>query len=158
MKKWFGAITLLILIISCTDRANDVQIKEAAKIHLKATAKQDSIRDILVKEKMKLEALLETESLDTNKQNYKALLSGVNNGIKYLDEWSKDVIGVPGLKHHEGHSHSHNEEILENMSDREILELQKAYSNKLDTIGVRISEVITTIELYSQNAKKTEEK
>jgi len=170
MKRFKSLVVVLVgmlLIVSCSsDRTKNVQIKKAAEIHLKAIAKHDSIMDILVRQKKQVENSLESETMSSNIQSYKAMLKSLEKSMALLNEWDNNLVGVPGLKdeHEHGHNHSHdhthhhNEDILDDMSDREILELQKAYSEHLDKIEDKISEVITTIELYSQDAEETQKK
>jgi len=147
---------LALTVVSCSsDRSKNLQIQKAADIHLKAVAKSDSIMKILVRQKKQVQKSLESETIPSNVKSYKAMLKSLNKSITLLNDWNNDVAGVPGLEHEHDHSHDHNhdEDILDDMSDREILELQKAYSEHLDKIEDKISEVITTIELYSQDAK-----
>jgi ABC-type nickel/cobalt efflux system permease component RcnA len=168
MKK-FRSIAVLIatvmIVVSCsTDRTQDVQIKKAADIHLKAVAKHDSILAILEKQKKQVERNLETETIPSNIQSYKAMLKSLDKSMQLLHDWDSELIGVPGVEHNHDHDHghdhdhSHQDDILDDLSDREILEIQQAYSEHLDKIEDKISEVITTIELYSQNAEETTEK
>jgi len=157
----------LILIASCSsDRSQNVQIKKAADIHLKSIAKHDSIMEILVSQKNMVEKRLATETIESNIKSYKAMLKSLDKSMRLLNDWDEDLIGVPGLEHdhdhphdqQHDHSHHHNDDILEDLSDKEILEIQIAYNEHLDKIEEKISEVTTTIELYSGNAEETKEK
>jgi len=152
-----------VALFSCSsDRSEDVQIKKAAEIHLKAVAKSDSIMKILKSQKKHVQNQLKTETINANVQSYNAMLKSIDRSMSLLKDWNRDVVGVPGLEHehnHEhDHSHNHDDDMLDDLSDREILELQKAYSEHLDKIEDKISEVITTIELYSQDAEETTQK
>jgi len=155
-----AGVFLLSLASCSSDRSKDVQIQKAAEIHMKAVAKSDSIMAILEEQKAQVERNLETESIPSNIQSYKAMLKSIDKSMTLLNDWNNDLVGVPGLEHdHDhGHNHSHDEDMLDDLSDKEILEIQIAYSEHLDKIEDKISEVITTIELYSQNAEETTEK
>lgn len=154
--------TVLIVVSCSSDRTQDVQIKKAAEIHKRAIAKHDSIMAILEKQKKQVERNLETETIDSNIQSYKAMLKSLDKSMQLLHDWDNELIGVPGVEHNHDHGHDHNhshkDDILDDLSDKEILEIQRAYSEHLDKIEDKISEVITTIELYSQNAEETTEK
>lgn len=154
-------IASTLIVVSCSsDRTQDVQIKKAAEIHKKAIAKHDSIMAILKKQKKQVERNLETETIESNIQSYKAMLKSIDKSMVLLNEWDDELIGVPGVEHDHGHDHdhSHQDDILDDLSDKEILEIQVAYSEHLDKIEDKISEVITTIELYSQDAEETTQK
>ena len=147
----------LFALTSCHDRSQDVQIKKAAAIHLKSAAKHDSIKTVVLETRKMVEEKLSKEEIAANQQSYKAMIRSLDKSLYLLETWEEDLVGVPGLEHdHADHKHDHqNDDILDDMSDSEILELQKAYSDRMDQIEDKITEVIVTIQLYSQNATTT---
>ena len=93
---------------------------------------------------------------DPDRAAYESMKRSLNRSYKLLDSWMDGVADFPGSKHvHDSNSpHKHDpekERIMEDMSDQEILELQKAYKTRLDEVEMKIKELITTMEMYTKD-------
>ncbi len=154
----FASIALLaIIMVACGGRSENRKLKEAAAINNKMMSNHDSIYNVLEEQRVKVNARMESiGENDVNYKAYKSMARSLDRGFKLLSSWESSVVGVPGMEHdhRDGalHSHDHqNEATLKSMSDQEILDLQNAYSNRLDEVSQKIKELITTMEMYTKN-------
>jgi hypothetical protein len=152
----------VIVIASCADRSQNRKIQEAAEVHIRVMERHDTLYAKLEREKGRIEKLLAEERREDRVKVYESMLRSIKKGFRLLESWDESVVGVPGMErehhHHEGHSHDHShdhnsDKILSQMSDQEILDLQKAYELKLDEVSNKIHEMLTTIKMYDPNAQ-----
>jgi hypothetical protein len=157
MKKTIPFLLIVLtLFASCNDsgRAKNRKLQEAAKIHEDIMTRHDSIYSKLLREKERVSEVLEEGNLSSDKQGaYESMIRSIDKSFRILGTWEESVVGVPGFEHHHGehthHDHDHaSDEILDGMSDEEILELQKAYQTRLSDVIEQIEGLLTTIEMY----------
>ncbi|MCA1761925.1 MAG: hypothetical protein LC664_02850 [Flavobacteriales bacterium] len=131
------------------------QIKQAAEIHKDIMHRHDSLYTMLKEKKNWVTAEMESESNEKMISAYQSMDRSIDRGFKLLGSWESAVVGVPGVphNHHEGHTHSHDEDIVDSMSDSELLDLQKAYDDRLDEVEKKIDNLMDTIDKYMANAK-----
>ena len=60
---------------------------------------------------------------------------------KALEEWQTDIVEVPGNDepHYDHHDHAHGTTPLPDVTEEQMLEIQKELDKKLSTIGKKIS-------------------
>jgi len=151
--------TIVTVIASCGDssRADNRTIKEASQIHEEILTRHDSIFSALTEEKERISAALESGISNKDKKSaYQSMLRSIDKSFRVLATWEESVVAVPGFEHnHDGeHHHSHDhmkEEIAASMSDKEILELQRALQDRLGEVSTQIRGLLLTIESYDQN-------
>ncbi len=158
-----SATFIFLLAISTTwfacdsaGRGQNRILKEAADIHTETMARYDSIYAALEAEKVDVEAkIARTDSADERMKAYESMIRSIDKSMGLLDGWDEAVIGVPGLKEtdtsHHHHNHQNSEKLSE-MSDKEILELQKAYRNRLNEVISQVNGLLTTIKMYENDA------
>ncbi len=148
-------IFIVILIASCGDRSENRQVKQAAEIHKEIMQRHDSIYERLNEKQKWVSKKLETESDRKMISAYESMDRSLDRGFKLLASWESAVVGVPGIPHdhHPGHSHSHDEDVVDRMSDKELLELHKAYKARLDEVEKKIDNLIDTIDTYMADAQ-----
>lgn len=158
-------LIIIILILSgCgkTGRSQNRSIKEAAKIHEEIMTRHDSIYSALNTEKERITTKIGTVTGNPEREKvYNAMLRSIDKSFRILGTWEESVVGVPGYehKHEEGEHHHHHhhdhmkEDIVNEMSDKEILEIQKALKTRLDEVAKEIRGLLTTIEMYENNAQ-----
>lgn len=150
---------LMVAFVGCEGKAGNRQLKEAAAIHEEMLVKYDSIYHALIDKRKEINARM--ESLDTEKQSAnKSMLRSIKKSIDILEGWEESLVGVPGydfehLHDHgdEGHHHKHareNDDMLRGMSDKEVLELQKALRGRLNEVAVEIGNLMDTIKMYEK--------
>jgi hypothetical protein len=159
--RWIIILSLgLVVMASCGDsaRGDNRTIKEAATIHEEILTRHDSIYSALTKEKKRISAELEAGiSRKDKKSAYESMIRSIDKSFRALSSWEESVVAVPGFEHkHTGehHHHSHDpmkEEIAASMSDKEILELQRALRSRLGEVSTQIRGLLLTIESYDQN-------
>lgn len=152
-----GLITLTF--IGCEGKSGNRQLKEAAAIHEEILVKYDSIYHTLTDKQDEINARI--ESLDAEKKSAnESMLRSIKKSIDILEGWEESLVGVPGydfehLHHHgeDGHHHEHsreNDSMLRGMSDKEVLELQKALRERLNEVAVEIGNLMDTIKMYEK--------
>lgn len=159
MKK--SALSILpfllvaILVAACGDRSENRQVKQAAEIHKEIMQRHDSIYNSLTTKQKWVTEQLESERNEKMVSAYRSMDRSLDRGFKLLASWESAVVGVPGVphKHHPGHTHSHDEDIVDRMSDKELLDLQKAYKARLDEVEKKVENLLETIDTYMANAK-----
>jgi ABC-type nickel/cobalt efflux system permease component RcnA len=153
----------LTVLMSCgeTGRSQNRAIQEAAAIHEEIMTRHDSIYDALLTKKDRIREKLDTEKPQGEmKTSYEAMIRSIDKSFRILETWEESVVGVPGFEHdhgegdhHHHHHHDHmKEDILKDMSDKEILELQKALKVRLDEVAKEIRGLLTTIDMYDGDA------
>jgi uncharacterized protein len=149
----------LFVTVACIDRSQNRKLVEAAEIHRDMMAQHDSIYTMLKERENELmQKMKQVGDTDPNYEAYKSMMRSIAKGQRLLKSWREGVVGVPGMEHEHNedvpHSHDHqNDEKLKSMSDQEILELQEAYSTRLDQLSTKIDELYTTMDMFSQNVK-----
>lgn len=169
MKKRRNSMRIIGLMIvgiaimaSCGDsgRSQNRSIKEAAAIHEEILTRHDSIYSALQEKKERIQNRLETQNpTGEKKKSYEAMIRSIDKSFRILGTWEESVVGVPGFEHnheegeHHHHDHDHmKEDILDGMSDKEILELQKALKARLEEVAKEIRGLLNTIEMYEGDA------
>lgn len=144
-------IVLFVAMASCKDKVDSPEIQQALVVQEEfmqlAGMVEDRIENELDEQKAALTvALEEGDSLAQAKMQ--VAVSLYENQKEAYQQWKSGVVEIPGHHHHEPgepcqHDHS-QDQILEKMSDGEILEIQKELKAKLDeianTIGVDSAE------------------
>ena len=157
-----SATSLLLLAISLTwfacdsGRGQNRILKEAAEIHTETMARYDSVYAALEAEKADVEAkIARTASTDERMKAYDSMIRSIDKSMRLLNGWDEAVIGVPGLKEtdttHHHHDHQDHAKLSE-LSDKEILELQKAYRTRLNDVITQVNGLLTTIKMYENDA------
>ena len=149
----------IIIMVSCGEsgREQNRTIKQAAAIHEEILERYDSLCGALKAEDERIVAELEAGIENAKRKSaYESMKRSIDKSFRLLATWEESVVAVPGVEHdHDGeHHHSHDhlkEDIAENMSDKEILELQRALQVRLDEVATGIGGLLHTIEMYDQN-------
>jgi hypothetical protein len=58
-----------------------------------------------------------------------------------LDQWKSDLIEVPGNENHYHHEHSHSHQLASDVTDEQMLEIQKELDARLSLIGKRATQL-----------------
>ena len=148
--------SLVLLLAACGGKSENRKIQEAASVHMAFMDRYDSLYHTLQAEKERIEIGLQNISSDDSRRAaYESMQRSIEKSLSLLNGWENAVVGVPGLKrehHHHGegehHHHEDEEALLNSMSDAEILELQKAYSSKLDELTKEITSLLDAIKQY----------
>ncbi len=155
LKKDILLSSIVILLVACGGKSENRKIQEATAVHLAFMDRYDSLYHTLIDEKERIDSNLQgIESGDSRRTAYESMQRSIDKSLSLLNGWESAVVGVPGLKrehHHHGeedHHHNNEDEILRSMSDAEILELQKAYSVKLDELTKEITSLLDAIKQY----------
>lgn len=149
--------SIAAVVISCGGRSENRKLVEAAAIHEKILDKHDSIYNALTVQKERVDKKLsQLSDSDPDRPAYESMNRSIERSYKLLNSWMEGVVGVPGVehKHKEGAPHTHDadkERTMEGLSDQEILELQQAYKTRLDEVGSKIKELITTMDMYTKD-------
>ena len=159
-QKSFRILTLLSLVLilaACGGRSENRKMVEAAEIHEQILVKHDSIYSDLQQQEKRVESKLgKLSATDPDRVAYESMERSIERSYKLLESWMDGVADFPGAKHvHNSDSpHKHDpekERIMKGMSDQEILDLQKAYKTRLDEVGLKIKELITTMDMYTKD-------
>ncbi len=159
-QKLTFTLTILgfaFLLASCGGRSENRKLVEAAAIHSHILNKHDSIYSMLQDQEQKVDKkLAKLSPNDPDRVAFESMDRSIDRSYKLLESWMDAVVDVPGSVHvhNENAPHKHDpekERTLSGMSDQEILDLQKAYSNKLDEVGSKINELITTMDMYTKD-------
>lgn len=159
MKKSFLKFLPFVLIViafaACGDRSDNRQVKQAAEIHREIMQRHDSIYESLNTKQKWVSKQLESEQDKKMISAYQSMDRSLDRGFKLLASWESAVVGVPGVPHNHnpGHTHSHDEDVVDRMSDKELLDLQKAYKERLDEVEKKVENLLETIDTYIANAK-----
>lgn len=150
-------LALAILVGSCGGRTKNRKLVESQEIHKAMMMKRDSIFDALQIQEKRVAKKLQTMSPNNpDRAAYNSMERSIKRSYKLLDKWAESVTAVPGFEpDHEdevNHNHTSTSKVnTKDLSDQEILDLQDAYSNKLDQIGQKIGELVTTMDMYTRN-------
>ncbi|MEM9051725.1 MAG: hypothetical protein AAGC47_06700 [Bacteroidota bacterium] len=161
MRLIIAAIFGIIIMVSCGEsgREQNRTIKKAAAIHEEILERYDSLYSALKAEDERIVAELEAGISNTKRKSaYESMKRSIDKSFRLLATWEESVVAVPGVEHHHDHDgehhHSHDhmkEDIAESMSDKEILELQRALQVRLNEVATGIRGLLNTIEMYDQN-------
>lgn len=155
--KLLSLLGLVLLITACGGRSENRKMVEAAAIHEQILNKHDSIYNQLeIQEERVEKKLAKLSANDPDRVAYESMKRSIDRSYKLLQSWMDGVADFPGSKHvHDSNApHKHDpekERTLKGMSDQEILELQKAYKARLDEVGLKIKELITTMDMYTKD-------
>ena len=150
-------MSLALFVTACGGRSENRKMVEAAAIHEEILSKHDTIFVELQEQEKKVERkLINLSDNDPDRVAYESMKRSIDRSYKLLSTWMEGVAEFPGTTHvHDSNSpHKHDpamERTMEGMSDQEILELQKAYKTRLDEVGLKIKELITTIDMYTKD-------
>lgn len=158
MLKAMAILMMGTILSACGGKGENRKLKEAATIHAAFMQQYDSTYSALQSEKAKVEELLSTtQPSNDNFKAYESMQRSIDKSLNLLKSWEEAVVGVPGMEHvhvNAPHSHDHaKDEIAANMSDAEILELQKAYQTRLNEVTKEINNLLDTIKMYQTSAK-----
>lgn len=157
------ALVAGIAIASCGGKGSNRKIMEAGEIHVSMMMKYDSVYHRLNDEKQRVSDALGTMDVsDKRRPAYESMLRSIDRGLSLIGGWESAVVGVPGVQtdihHHHSSDHEHhhhdNDAILDNMTDQEILDLQKAYNTKLNEVVKEINTLLETIQQYDAYSPK----
>lgn len=155
MKQKFGILFLILSMVfitfSCGDRGENRKLVEAASIHDKMIIKHDSIYSMLEEQEKRVESKLSRLSAkDPDRVAYESMERSINRSYKLLDSWKEGLAEIPNYSQDTENQNNTN---TKGISDQKILELQKAYSTRLDEVGRKINELITTMDMYTKDEK-----
>ena len=148
---------LVLLLAACGGRSENRKMVEAAAIHDQVLNKHDSIYSVLQEQEIRVQRKLgKLSANDPDRVAYESMKRSIDRSYNLLESWMDGVADFPGAKHvHNSNSpHKHDPEkdkIMKGMSDQEILDLQKAYKTRLDEVGLKIKELITTMDMYTKD-------
>jgi hypothetical protein len=154
------AMALLTLgFAGCEGKSGNRQLKEAAAIHEEVLLKYDSIYHTLTDKREEINDRI--GSLDAERRSAnESMLRSIKKSLDILEGWEESLVGVPGYDFEqshqhgeEGHNHKHaneNDAMLRGMSDKEVLELQKALRGRLNEVAVEIGNLMDTIKMYEK--------
>ena len=130
MSTFFSMRSIFLFVVLCTVAAcqspqTSDELKQAGEIHLQALA---------------LSAQLEN-SLDSLGQTTTVPPDSLAAWKRELEAWEENLVEVPGLEHehdhdHEGHDHHH--EAAPNITDADMLKVQKEALRQLQALQIRI--------------------
>lgn len=154
-QKLFSLLMLSIVITSlysCGGRSKNQKIVEAQKIHATMLTRYDSIYSTLQDQEKRVEKKL--NALSPNNPDRAAYLSmqrSIHKSYDLLQNWKQGITDVPGFSQ-DGAKKTQTPGGInpDKMSDQEILDLQKAYDEKLDQIGRKVRELMTTMDMYTK--------
>ena len=157
MKKNIFSIlsffVVAILLISCGGRSQNRKLVQAQEIHKEMMMKYDSIYNALeVQEKRVTKKLESMKGQDPDRAAFQSMQRSIQRSYNLLKSWNDGVTNVPGFEPDQSGNDEHpNTSDLnpKELSDQEILDLQNAYSEKLDQISQKIDELITTMDMYT---------
>lgn len=156
-KNIFNLLAILVLAIlvgSCGGRSKNRKLVEAQEIHKAMMTKHDSIFEaVQVQEKRVTKKLESLSSNNPDRAAYASMERSIKRSYDLLEKWDDSVTDVPGFE--TDHAGKKNDDQTgkanpKDMSDQEILDLQNAYSEKLDQIGQKIGELVTTMDMYTK--------
>src|SRR5690554_6989279 len=153
MKQKSGSFLLIIsmafMSFSCGNRGENRKLVEAASIHDRMIAKHDSIYIMLEEQKRRVDAKLSKLSeTDPDRIAYESMNRSIERSYKLLESWREGLAEVPNYSRD---AENGNDKNAKGMSDQKILDLQKAYNTRLDEVGRKINELITTMEMYTKD-------
>lgn len=149
MNKTFGSFLLIMLFLStsCGNRSENKLIVEAASIHEKMIAKHDSLESMLQEQEKRVNAILDKmPASNPDRVAYESMERSINRSYELLNKWKTALDNEPSHLSYTGKG-----ENARNRSDKEILDIQKAYSTRLDEVGMKINELLTTVEMYTKD-------
>lgn len=147
----FLILSMVFVTVSCGNRSENRKLVEAAAIHDKMITKHDSIYSMLQEQEKRVESKLSRLSQnDPDRAAYESMNRSINRSYKLLDSWKEGLAEVPNYSQN---SENGNNKNSKGMSDQKILDLQKAYSTRLNDVGGKINELITTMDMYTKDEK-----
>ena len=153
MKQKSGIVFLILsmvfLTFSCGSRSENRKLVEAASIHGNMITKHDSIYSMLQDQEKRVESKLSRLSAsDPDRVAYESMERSINRSYKLLESWKEGLDDVPNYSQDPENRNNTN---TKGMSDQKILDLQKAYSTRLDDVSRKINELITTMDMYTKD-------
>ena len=153
MKQKTGILFLILSMVfmtySCGSRSDNRKLVEAASIHDKMMAKHDSIYGMLEEQEKRVASKLSRLSAkDPDRVAYESMNRSINRSYNLLDSWKEGLAEVPNYSQNSENGDNKNNK---GMSDQKILDLQKAYSTRLDEVSRKINELITTMDMYTKD-------
>ena len=147
----FLILSMVFLTFSCGSRGENRKLVEAASIHDKMITKHDSIYNMLEDQEKRVESKLSRLSAsDPDRVAYESMNRSIDRSYKLLESWKEGLAEIPNYSQESENGNSKN---TKGMSDQKILDLQKAYSTRLDEVGRKINELITTMDMYTKDEK-----
>ncbi len=117
-------IFISVLLISCTAKVSDEKRNhEAIIIHNSIMKKANQIEHRL--NELRNDSTLSQDSLK--------LFSTL------FEQWSEDIVDVPGTGNHDHSGHAHNHSTIRDITEEQILEIQRELDEQLSNIGKRMS-------------------
>lgn len=158
-----AAAAMCAAFVACDGKAGNRQLREAAAVHEEILATHDSIYHRLADKRDEINARIDGLPPDKKSAN-ESMLRSIKKSMDILNTWEESLVGVPGyeFEHHHHHDHDHgdghhhhhhgreNDKMLRGMSDKEILELQKALRSRLNEVKAEIDNLMDTIEMYER--------
>lgn len=155
MKQKSGILFLIFSMVfvtfSCGSRSDNRKLVEAAAIHDKMITKHDSIYNMLEEQEKRVAAKLSRLSAqDPDRVAYESMNRSIHRSYKLLESWKEGLDEVPNYSRNPENGNNKNSK---GISDQKILDLQKAYNTRLDEVGRKINELITTMDMYTKDEK-----
>lgn len=115
-------IIISLVLFSCSSKTSDERNSEAIALHNSMIQKANHIEHLL--SEMKGDTAINKDSI--------AVLSAL------LEHWKASLVEVPGNDHdHAAYAHHHSEPL--DVTEEQMLEIQKELDERLSTIGKRLS-------------------
>lgn len=157
-----AAAAMSVVFVACEGKSGNRQLREAAAVHEEILATHDSIYHRLVDKREEINARIDALPPDKRSAN-ESMLRSIKKSMNILNSWEESLVGVPGYEFEHHHDHDHgdggdhhhhhereNDQMLRGMSDKEILELQKALRSRLKEVKAEIDNLMDTIEMYER--------
>ena len=140
MKRFvqFGVGMLAVLLWACHTHEDSATMKEARAVNEETTlvARSFEQRSDMVREDLETRMGLE-ETPEEVKEKMAAVLSQLDELEAQYQVWMSDQVLLPGAKCNHDHAdgeHHHHHTSLDDLSDEDHLELQKAIRTELDKL------------------------
>ncbi len=149
-------LALTIAMVSCGGRSKNRKLVQAQEIHKEMMTKYDSIyKAVQVQENRVAMKLEKISANNPDRAAYASMQRSIKRSYDLLEKWKQNVTSVPGFEpDNDGvekqDKDPSNKVNTTGMNDQEILDLQNAYSEKLDQIGQKIGELVTTMDMYTK--------
>ena len=140
MKKFvqFGVCMLALLLSACHNHEDSATMKEARAVNEETTqvARSFEQRSDMVREDLETRMGME-ETPEEVKEKMAAVLSQLDELEAQYQAWMSDQVLLPGATCNHDHAdgeHHHHHTSLDDLSDEDHLELQKAIRAELDKL------------------------
>ncbi len=132
MNLRFSAAVLIFFATACTSDKPTQEYLAAFDTHEELLTIETETRSIF-------ESIEQVLARDTSLSSFSAELQSLKD---QLNTWEEKVIAVGGNAEHEGHLHDHNHLNSSQISDEELLTLQKSLHAEIDSLSSEVSALV----------------